>query len=44
VGTLLVLYFQDRISPAQAATGIPDALLMILFVAAFLKTRKLTAN
>jgi hypothetical protein len=44
VGTLLVLYFQDRISPVQAATGIPDALLMILFVAAFLKTRKLTAN
>jgi hypothetical protein len=39
VGTLLVLYLQDRISPIQASTGIPDALLMILFVAAFLKTR-----
>lgn len=44
VGTLLVLYFQDRISPVQAATGIPDSLLMVLFVAAFLKTRKPTAN
>jgi len=39
VGGLLVLYLQDRISLVQAATGIPDALLMLLFVAAFLKTR-----
>jgi hypothetical protein len=39
VGTLLVLYLQNRISPVQASTGIPDALLMVLFVAAFLKTR-----
>jgi hypothetical protein len=38
-GALLVLYLQGRISPLQAATGIPDALLMVLFVAAFLKTR-----
>jgi hypothetical protein len=38
-GALLVLYSQGRISPVQAATGIPDALLMLLFVAAFLKTR-----
>ena len=37
-GALLVLYLQERISPVQAATGIPDALLL-LFVAAFLKTR-----
>jgi hypothetical protein len=43
-GALLVLYLQDRISPLQAATGIPDSLLMVLFMAAFLKTRKLTAN
>ncbi len=38
-GALLVLYLAGRISPVQAATGIPDALLMLLFVAAFLKTR-----
>lgn len=38
-GALLVLYLQERISPVQAATGIPDALLLLLFVAAFLKTR-----
>jgi len=40
VGALLVLYFEDRISPVQAATGAPDALLMVLFVAAFFKTRR----
>lgn len=40
VGALLVLYLQDRVSPLQAATGVPDALLMVLFVAAFLKTRR----
>jgi len=39
VGTLLALYLQDRISTVQAATGTPDALLLVLFVAAFLKTR-----
>lgn len=39
VGALLVLYLQDRISPVQAATGIPDALLMVLFVVAFSRTR-----
>jgi len=39
VGALLVLYLQGRISPVQAATGVPDALLGGLFVAAFLKTR-----
>jgi hypothetical protein len=38
VATLLVLYIQDRISPLQAATGIPDALLMLLFLAVYLKT------
>jgi hypothetical protein len=41
VGALLVLYLQNRISPVQAATGLPDALLMVLFVAAFWKTRRL---
>ena len=39
VGALVVLYLQDRISPVQAATGLPDALLMALFLAAYLKTR-----
>jgi hypothetical protein len=39
VGALLVLYLQGRISPVQAATGVPDALLMVLFVSAFWKTR-----
>lgn len=38
-GALLVLYMQGRITPVQAATGIPDAILGVLFVAAFLKTR-----
>ena len=38
VGALLVLYLEDRISPVQAATGLPDALLMVLFLAAYLKT------
>jgi hypothetical protein len=40
VGAILVLYLQRRVSPVQAATGLPDALLAILFVAAFLKTRR----
>ena len=39
VGALLVLYLQDRISPMQAATGAPDALLAVLFLAAFLSLR-----
>jgi hypothetical protein len=38
VVALLVLYLQARISPLQAATGAPDALLIILFVLAFLRT------
>jgi hypothetical protein len=38
VGALLVLYLQDRISPVQAATAVPDAPLAVLFVAAFVKT------
>jgi hypothetical protein len=39
VVTLLVLYFADRVSPVQAATGIPDALFIVLFAAAYVKTR-----
>ena len=39
VGALLVLYLQNRISPMGAATGVPDAILMALFVAAYVKTR-----
>jgi hypothetical protein len=39
VGGLLALYLQGRISPVQAATAVPDALLAVLFLAAFLKTR-----
>ena len=39
VATMLVLYLQGRTSAVQAATGVPDALLMVLFVAAFWKTR-----
>lgn len=38
-GALLVLYLQGRVSPVQAATGLPDALLIVLFIAAFLKIR-----
>jgi hypothetical protein len=40
VGALLVLYLQDRISPMQAATAVPDALLGALFLVAFFKTRR----
>jgi hypothetical protein len=39
VGALLALYLQGRISPVQAATAVPDALLAVLFLAAFWKTR-----
>ena len=40
VGALLVLYLQNRILLAEAATGLPDALLMVLFLAAYSKTRR----
>jgi hypothetical protein len=36
--TAAVLYSQGRISAADANTAIPDSLLLILFVAAFVKT------
>lgn len=38
VGALVVLSLQRRITPSQAATCAPDALLAILFLAAYLKT------
>jgi hypothetical protein len=39
VVTLAVLYSQGRISWADAQAAIPDALLGLLFVMAFVKTR-----
>jgi hypothetical protein len=38
VVTLLLLYSQARVSSADAMAAVPDSLLGILFVAAFLKT------
>ena len=38
-GAILVLWEQGRISPQGAMTGVPDALLALLFAAAFLGTR-----
>ena len=40
IATVAVLYRQARISPSDASTAAPDMLLAILFVAAFVKTRK----
>lgn len=37
--TVVVLYSQARISNLDAAAAVPDALLLVLFVAAFVKTR-----
>ena len=34
-GAIGVVYFQDRISSMMAATAIPDAVFMILFVTAY---------
>jgi hypothetical protein len=39
VGTLLFLYSQSRISALDMQPAIPDGLLGLLFVAAFLRTR-----
>jgi hypothetical protein len=36
---ILVLFLQKRMTPLQSATSSPDALLCLLFIAAFLKTR-----
>ena len=37
--TTTVLYSQGRISAADANTAIPDSLLLVVFVVAFVKTR-----
>lgn len=37
--TTTVLYSQGRISAADANTAIPDSLLLVLFVVAFVKTK-----
>ena len=34
-----VLYLQDRLNAAQAVTAVPDSILCVLFVIAFLRTR-----
>jgi hypothetical protein len=39
VGTLLVLYRQGRISAMDASPAIPDLVLGILFIVAFVKAR-----
>ena len=39
VATLAVLYGQDRIAPVDALAAVPDGLLGLLFVLAFVKTR-----
>jgi hypothetical protein len=39
VATLAVLHAQGRISSADASPAVPDLLLGVLFVAAFVKTR-----
>jgi hypothetical protein len=36
--TVAVLYSHGRVSPAEASTAVPDCLLGLLFVAAFVKT------
>lgn len=41
VVTLLLLYGQARVSSADAMAAVPDSVLGILFVAAFLKTRNI---
>ena len=38
VALLMVLYSQGRISPADASAAVPDLLLGVLFIAAFVKT------
>jgi hypothetical protein len=37
--TVVALYSQARISNMDASTALPDGLLLILFFAAFMKTR-----
>ena len=42
--TLAVLYSHGRVSPAEASTAVPDCLLGLLFVAAFVKTGALVTK
>jgi hypothetical protein len=37
---VVVLYLQSRMTPLQSLTAVPDALLGLLFVFAFFKTRR----
>jgi hypothetical protein len=39
VATLAVLYGQDRIAQVDAFPAVPDGLLGLLFIVAFVKTR-----
>jgi hypothetical protein len=39
-----ILYIQGRASAMQSATAIPDAILFLLFVAAFVKSAPVSAN
>jgi hypothetical protein len=41
VVTVAVLYSRSRISPAEASAAVPDAVLGVLFMAAFVRTRSL---
>ena len=43
VAAIAVLYLQGRVGPLQLATGGPDALLGVVFLFAFFKTRRLSA-
>jgi hypothetical protein len=40
IATATVLYGQSRISSTEATTAVPDLVLLILFIAAFVKTRR----
>ena len=44
VATLVVLYGHGRITPVDAQAAIPDGLLGLLFVLAFVKTRALPGS
>jgi hypothetical protein len=44
VATLAVLYARGRVSPVDAQAAVPDGLLGLLFVVAFIKSRRLPAR
>jgi hypothetical protein len=44
VAAMTVLYLQQRITAFQFSTAVPDALLGLLFVIAFFKTRSVAAH